>query len=339
MKFDLPTRNRCASDSRVLLILVCLLAISADFVHADNGKIAFTSNRDGEWAIYIMDGDGGNPYKLTDGGLPAWLPNSEKIGYVHDGDIWVIDREGTNRRNVTKGRFEETILFPDWSPDGEEIAYWSRVGGIFGIADIYLMDADGRNPKQLTDDLHHDGRPSWSPDGRNIAFSAYLRPQGNWVESEIFVINANGGNRVNLTQNPLAKSGDVSWSPDGRRIAYSASPKPFLWFAPYNIYVMDADGSNSILITAQERWAYEWRPCWSPDSKKIAFVKQTPDGFRDIFTIDADGSNLRNMTQTHRVSEGNPAWGPPMLAVSSSGRLVTRWGDVKRRAKQHPTVK
>ncbi len=322
--------------SLLVLFLWCSVGVQ---VYGIEGKIAFTSNRDGERAIYIMDGDGTNPFKLTEGGMPAWLPNGDKIGFVHHGDIWVIDREGRNRENITKGRYEESIYYPAWSPDGSEIVYWSRVGGIFGTPDIYLMNASGRHPKNLTDDLHHDDRPSWSPDGRQIAFTAYLRPQGQWVESEVFVMDTNGGNRVNLTQNPHAKSGDVSWSPDGTRIAYSASPKPFLWLAPINIYVMNADGTNPVLLTEQQRWAYESLPCWSPDSKKIAFAKQTPHGSKDIFTINADGSSLQNITQTHRMSEGHPAWSPAPLAVSSSGRLVARWGDLKRSAKSLTTVK
>ena len=331
MRCKLLMRQHLLTKLYLFLIVVFLLPISAESVFADEGRIAFVSNRgeDGDWAIYIMDGDGGNPFKLTEGGTPAWLPNGEKIGFVHDGDIWVIDREGTNRKNITKGRFKESIGHPAWSPDGEEIAYWSRVGGIFGIPDIYLMDAEGRNPKKLTDDLFHDDRPSWSPDGRKIAFAAYLRPQENWRKTEIFVRDANGKNRVNLTQNPNARSTHVSWSPDGSRIAYTASPKPLLMHAPHNIHLMNADGTNKVMLTKEDRWAYEWAPCWSPDSKKIAFVKQTPDGFHDIFTINADGSDLRNITYTHRIDEFFPAWSPGPLKVSSLGRMATRWGAVK----------
>ena len=322
--------------SLLVLFLWCSVGVQ---VYGIEGKIAFTSNRDGERAIYIMDGDGTNPFKLTEGGMPAWLPNGDKIGFVHHGDIWVIDREGTNRKNITKGRFKESIGTPAWSPDGEEIVYWSRVGGIFGIVDIYLMDADGRNRKKLTDDLYHDDRPSWSPDGRKIAFAAYLLPQEDWRKTEIFVIDANGRNRVNLTQNPNARSTHVSWSPDGSRIAYTASPKPLLMHAPFNIHLMNANGTNQVMLTEAGRWVYEMHPAWSPDSKKIAFVKQTPDGFHDIFTINADGSDLRNVTYTHRVDEFFPAWSPAPLAVSSSGRLVARWGDLKRSAKSLTTVK
>ena len=323
----------------VFLLVLFLWVVVGGHAYAAEGKIAFTSNRDGERAIYIMDNDGGNSYRLTEGGMPAWLPNGDKIGFVHHGDIWVIDREGRNRENITKGRHEESIFDPAWSPDGSEIVYRSRVGGIFGTFDIYLINAAGRHSKNLTDDLHYDDRPSWSPNGRQIAFGAYLRPRRQWVESEVFVMDMNGGNRVNLTQNPHAKSAGVSWSPDGTRIAYSASPKPFLWLGPINIYVMNADGTNPVLLTEQQRWAYESRPCWSPDSKKIAFAKQTPDGFRDIFTINADGSGLQNITQTHRVKEGYPAWSPPPLAVSSSGRMVTQWGRIKQRATLQVTAR
>ena len=339
MKCKLLQRPRSFLKQYMSPIAGCLLVATLNSVQAMEGKIAFTSDRDGEGAIYIMDANGGNPSKLTEGSMPAWLPGGARVGFVHLRDIWTIDREGTNRKNITKGRFKESIWSPAWSPDGDKIAYASRVGGIFGIVDVYLMSADGRNPRKLTDDLYHDDRPSWSPDGRKIAFAAYLQPQEDWRKTEIFAIDANGGNRVNLTQNPNARSTHVSWSPDGSRIAYTASPKPLLLHAPYNIHVMDADGKNQAIVTEQGRWVYEMHPTWSPDGKKIAYAKQTPDGFHDIFTINADGSDLRNITQTHRVDEYSPAWSPPPLAVSSSGRLVTKWGEVKQSAKLQRTVK
>jgi len=148
-------------------------------------------------------------------------------------------------------------------------------------------------------------------------------------------MNSKGGGRRNLTLNSVARNIGGSWSPDGKKIAYVASPDPFQWLPPHNIHVMNSDGTDQVMPTDEGRWVYEEHPSWSPDSKKIAFVKQTPDGFHDIFTINADGSDLRNITQTHRISEGNPAWSPPSLAVSSTGRLVTRWGDVKQNAKLH----
>ena len=334
MRCKLLTRQRPSAKLCVFLIALCMLAVSADFVLAVEGKIAFTSRQDGVSTIYIMDADGGNRYKLTEGGEPAWLPNAEQIGYVYREDIWVIDSNGTNRVNITKGRNDFRIRSPDWSPDGRKIAYSGSRDVFRNILD---MDARGNNSQFLTNDNQHDATPSWSPYGNRIAFRK--SGQGPKLESDIFVINANGANLMNLTKNPPARNANPSWSPDGKKIAYVAWPKPFLWTPPHNIYVMNSDGTNPIMITEEGPWVYEWQPCWSPDGKKIAFVKHTLDGFEDIFTINADGSGLQNITQTHRVSEWSPAWSPAPLAVSSSGRMVTQWGSVKRSAKSHPTVK
>ncbi len=330
MKCTLLKRQRFLAKLCLFLIVVCVLALSVDFAFAAEGKIAFTSYRDGETSIYIMDDDGGNPYELTEGYYPAWHPDGQTIGFLYENDYWMTDLNGSNRRNLTRGRIKFLGGAPAWSPTGTKITYsaWDVAS-----SDIFVMDADGRNSENLTQDQHHSLEPSWSPYGNRIIFRTWKGlnpPFGD--ETNLFVIDANGGNRRNLTMNPRGKNASPSWSPDGKKIAYKASPKPGLWFPPHHIYVMNADGTNQVMLTEAGRWVYEWHPTWSPDSKKIAFVKQTPDGFHDIFTINADGSGLQNITQTHRVSEGNPAWNPPPLAVSSSGRLVTQWGDLKQDA-------
>ena len=67
-----------------------------------------------------------------------------------------------------------------------------------GNDEIYVMDADGRNPRNLTKNRHEDGSPSWSPNSRRVAFDS--KRDGNW---EIYVMNANGGNPQHLTKSPL----------------------------------------------------------------------------------------------------------------------------------------
>ncbi len=322
--------ERCLSS-----LVLCLAVVSVASVVADEGRIAFTSNRDGEWAIYIMDGDGENPHKLAIGSCPTWLPDGERISFLYESDLWETDLNGSHRKNLTEGRINlRSRISTSWSPDGSRVAYWGIADLVWGI---YTMDPDGKNAQILARDATFKGTLSWSPDGKRIAFSVHrkLKPPFKGLGSDVFVMNSKGGGRRNLTLNSVARNIGGSWSPDGKKIAYVASPDPFQWLPPHNIHVMNSDGTDQVMPTDEGRWVYEEHPSWSPDSKKIAFVKQTPDGFHDIFTINADGSDLRNITQTHRISEGNPAWSPPSLAVSSTGRLVTRWGDVKQNAKLH----
>lgn len=297
---------------------------------AGHAQIAFFSNRNNSSGIYLMDADGANPVRLIGGGSPAWSPDGSQIAFPGGNgvgsDIFIVDVNGSNLRRLTEKRIDQS-KFPAWSPDGTKIAFVSNRSGNW---DIYVMNADGKNPKNLTWDLLDEDRPSWSPDGKKIAFGAFqILPEGNRRESEVFVIDSNGDNRINLTQNPRAINSYPSWSPDGKKIAYTASPKPGLWFAPFNIYVMDADGTNPVRLTEERRWASEWRPSWSADGRKIAFSSREPDGSADIYSINSDGSGLTNLTQTPHVNDLSPAWRPGQLSVSSQEKIATKWGTVK----------
>ena len=84
--------------------------------------------------------------------------------------------------------------------------------------DIYVMDADGKNVKQLTQDKFYDAQPAWSPDGKQIAFES----DRDGFFFEIYVMSADGKQPINLTQHPVVDHGGPAWSPDGKRIAFSS---------------------------------------------------------------------------------------------------------------------
>ena len=145
-------------------------------------------------------------------------------------------------------------------------------------------------------------------------------------------MDADGANRTNITQNPRASNRTPSWSPDGSKIAYAAVrnvDRVDFWNSALDIFVMNADGTNPVRLT--EDAPVNWLPSWSPDGKRIVFMRQTHDDpiTADIYVMNADGTDLVNLTQTPGVGEFDPSWKPTPFSVSSRGKLPTRWAEVK----------
>ena len=143
----------------------------------DGRKIAFTS-WDGQdrwkWEnprIMVMDADGNNPFKLTEGESPSWSPDGRRIAFT-SGSNWkdqicVIGVNGNGFERVTKGAAIKGT--PAWSPDGKRIAYTAFFLEV-GTYHIYVIGTDGKNRVRLTHNLGDHFSPSWSPDGRLIAY-------------------------------------------------------------------------------------------------------------------------------------------------------------------------
>ena len=165
-----------------------------------------------------------------------------------------------------------------------------------GKDEIFLMDMDGDNLHQLTNNDTNDGHPVWSPDGSTIAFASYI--DSHYLE--IYLMDADGGNLRRLTDND-SSDGSPAWSPDGSMIAFNS------WRdGDGEIFLMDADGSNQRHLTNNS--SYDQRPTWSPDGFTIAFdSSSTIFGNKNIFLIDLDGRNLRQLTDN---DNWDPVWSP-----------------------------
>ena len=164
--------------------------------------------------------------------------------------------------------------------------------------EIYIMDADGENPRNLTNHPADYGEASWSPDGRSIAF--HSNQDGNL---EIYVMDVDGKNLRNLTNNPATDAGP-SWSPDGRSIAFHSGRDD-----KFATYVMDADGKNPRWLTDHASW-----PVWSPDGQSIAFTSTRDDNL-DVYVMDADGKNERRLTN-NPAWDFAPSWSPDSQSVA-----------------------
>lgn len=179
------------------------------------------------------------------------------------------------------------------------------------ISEIYMMDPDGEQIRQLTDEPKYDGEPAWSPDGKRITFVSYRDlkqiPERGVIRGEIYVMSADGTNPINLTQSVERPDGVSSWSPDGKQIAFTSAEllnKDTL--ANSDIFVMDADGGNPRNLTNHD--ALDQTPDWSPDGNWIAFSSNC-DGNWEIYVMNADGTNPINLTN-HPAKDGRPDWSP-----------------------------
>src|SRR2546422_583991 len=145
-----------------------------------NGKIAFVSDRDGNFEIYVMDADGSNQTRLTNNpardGEPAWSPDGAKIVFVSQRDgneeIYVMNADGSDLRLLAQAPDGEFDYSPAWSPDGAKILFVQSslcIEEPCANDSLFVMSADGSNRQQLLS-LSTIGNPGWSPDGGRITF-------------------------------------------------------------------------------------------------------------------------------------------------------------------------
>jgi dipeptidyl aminopeptidase/acylaminoacyl peptidase len=224
-------------------------------------------------------------------------------------NIYAMDAEGGNVVRLTT---EETNDFAGpWSPDGQRIAFtWFSLT----TSDIWVMNADGSNPVNLTDTPQIDeGFPAWSPDGQRLAYTT--RRDGN---NEIYVMNADGSNPARLTDNP-ADDFAPSWSPDGSRIAFVSdrdnSP------GVYDVYLMDADGAAVTRLTTSVGSTYT--PAWSPAGTRIAFRSDRDDS-SDVYVINIDGTGLQDLTNDPAF-DWAPSWSPDGLQIAFQTNRDGNW--------------
>jgi TolB protein len=262
-----------ASSIFTMLPLVSNQSAFGGTFPGENGKIAFSSDRDGQNEIYIMNAsDGSGQTRLTNNtavdGSPSWSPDGTKIAFHSNRDgnleIYVMNAsDGSNPTRLTNNTAND--FDPSWSPDGEKIAFSSDRDD--PNYEIYVMNAaDGSNVKRLTNNNNtaNDFEPSWSPDGTKIAFESDI-DSDDYIETnyEIYVMNASDGSgQTRLTTDPAFDDPafDVSptWSPDGTKIAFSSDRD-----GQNEIYVMNAsDGSGQTRLTNNIR--VDFFPDWGP---------------------------------------------------------------------------
>jgi TolB protein len=236
--------------------------VSPAYIPALN-QIGFISDRNSRAGLYTMDPYGQNLKEVIsnpDTGIdyPAWSPDGKFIAasVAEDCkapktdcfyDIYTMSADGKNLTNLTNTSASEWV--PDWSPDGQKIAFASDRDG---DSEIYVMDKNGSNLKKLTDNHGYDSRPRWSPDGKKISFETD-RDGGDW---DIYIMNSDGSSPAAITTN-ATNDFYQSWSPDGNWLVYVSNIN-----GNNELFIIGINGQNQFRLTNNSN--NDIAPVWLP---------------------------------------------------------------------------
>jgi len=187
----------------------------------DGKKIAFSrrvlDDPAGTTSIYVMDADGANVALIQENAFdPAWSPDGKKIAFAsaRTGDgfrLCTMDPDGKTVKDLTTTDNSVGFVYPAWSPDSQKIAFGDLVDNHI---EIHVIDADGKNLKQLTMLQSLNVYPAWSPDGKKIAFQHH---DPNRMPGPVYVMDADGANPTILSvlrSERYVEGGRHVWRPE-----------------------------------------------------------------------------------------------------------------------------
>ncbi len=297
-------------------------------------KILFTSARDDNYEVYVMNPDGSEQLNLTQHRAQdvsaIWSPTGEKILFVSDRggvrDLYMMNSDGSNVRRVFKTKIEGWRKSPTWSPNGKQFAYahtnWALLTSI-----IYIATLGEQEEEHLVE-----GRdPAWSPDGTEIACA---------IDGRLTLINVHtGAQKQLLPKKTMNWQRYPSWSTAGDKLTFAWNKHqipPVLdrdlhneWIKNLTIYIINRDGTDlkQLVDEAGPRADY---PVLSPNGKEVLYTQEI-NGFLQIFKLDVNSGIRTQLTHIGPRNLGGD-WFDPAYALPVSPQpelLTTTWGELK----------
>jgi TolB protein len=296
----------------LILVLVAAVVSAAALASASqatppgkNGRIAYmVKDRAGHWQVWVANSDLSGAKKVTrghdDSGWAVWSPNGKRIAFdsnrtdhtpgnsKHINDVFVMRPDGSGVKKLTRSKGVSGDAA--WSPSGRLIAFDSDRGNRNGRSAIYVMNANGRTVRRVTNPARplSDYEPRFSPDGTHLVF-ARARGTADNAPAALFTVRLNGSSLHRLTPFTLHVGGS-DWSPNGKQIVFEAYPSG----AYGDVYVVDAAGGTPVNLPHDTTGQAD--PVWSPDGQKILFLDNgfvSGVGRTGLATMNSNGSQRR----------------------------------------------
>ncbi len=320
----------------LMLMYACVFQVFAKA--PTTPKILFTSTRDGNREVYVMNPDGSEQVNLTQhpaGDLEAaWSPTGEQILFVSDRegtrDLYVMDPDGSNVQRVFKQKVKVWRTAPTWSPDSKQFAYQVKDWIFFNKGGLYLGtfgEGDGEFIAKYNS-------PEWSPNDPEIASS-----QHHALGARLTFINI----RTREVEQPLADEALLfqfgpSWSAAGDRLAFAGNRHPLpaildrdlhrVWKDKQTIYIVNRDGTG-LRQLVEEAGRHALYSELSPDGSEVLYTQ----GFAAFYIFKVDVNSGLRTQLTHTGGDSGGDWFDPTYALPVSPQpdlLTTTWGELKK---------
>ena len=327
----------------VLNVSVCPLLAKAP----TTPKILFTSARDGNRDVYIMNPDGSEQVNLTqhpaDDQGAIWSPTGEQILFASNRghkvwgtwDLYLMDPDGKNVRRVFK---KETFRKDaTWSPDGKQIAY-NNVNWDTAESHIYIATLGEQEEERIVEGFD----PAWSPDGTELAYVTYVLNT-----RRVTLIDTRTHNQERLLPRKATPwQNSPSWSAAGDKLAFSWNthkvppvdakrPVWNAWQETETIYIVNRDGTD-LQQLVDEAGHYAQYPALSPNGEEVLYTQEI-NGYFQVFKVNVNSHIVTQLTHIIGASllQANAGgdWFDPAYALPVEPRphqLTTTWAAVKK---------